>query len=131
MKLLAALGGMTLAFPFIAVGPAAADPDTTVIAPKVAATCTAKVSTKYTKSSAVKSAVAATDVVASMEPSVYCTTVNKIVAKGVNAGYEKPYRSNGYKCTPSVSGDTTAFVCKFAGADNPTKAVVTFKVVYR
>ncbi len=57
-------------------------------------------------------------------------TVAKVVRKGVNNGYQMPYRSQGYQCTPIVRGDTTSFTCRLQGADVPTKVVLRFKAAY-
>lgn len=58
-------------------------------------------------------------------------TVATVVRKGVNGGYQKPYKSEGYNCTPVVRGEKTSFTCKLRGADVPTGITLTFTVVYR
>jgi hypothetical protein len=58
-------------------------------------------------------------------------TVARIVQKGVNGGYQRPYQSQGFRCTPVVKGETTSFTCKLRGADVPTIVTLKFNVVYR
>jgi hypothetical protein len=58
-------------------------------------------------------------------------TVSAVVRKGVNGGYQSPYRAEGYRCTPVVRGEKTSFTCKLMGADVPTTVRLTFTVVYR
>jgi hypothetical protein len=58
-------------------------------------------------------------------------TVAAVVRKGVNGGYQSPYKSEGYSCTPVVRGEKTSFTCKLRGADVPTTIKLTFTVVYR
>jgi len=58
-------------------------------------------------------------------------TVATVVRKGVNGGYQSPYRSEGYRCTPTIRGEKTTFNCKLMGADVPTTARLSFTVVYR
>jgi hypothetical protein len=57
-------------------------------------------------------------------------TVSKVVRKGVNGGYQMPYRAQGYSCNPIVRGGTTSFFCRLQGADVPTKVLVRFKANY-
>jgi hypothetical protein len=58
-------------------------------------------------------------------------TVAKVVQKGVNGGYQRPYQSQGFSCRPVVKGQTTSFTCKLRGADVPTIVTLKFNVVYR
>lgn len=58
-------------------------------------------------------------------------TVSKVVRKGVNGGYQRPYQAEGYRCTATVKGENTSFACTLKGADVPTKVRLTFSVVYR
>lgn len=58
-------------------------------------------------------------------------SIAAIVRKGVNGGYQRPYSSEGFRCTPAVRGETTSFTCKLRGADVPTTVKLTFAVVYR
>jgi hypothetical protein len=58
-------------------------------------------------------------------------TVSAVVRKGVNGGYQRPYSSEGYRCTPTVRGEKTSFNCKLMGADVPTTIRLSFTVVYR
>ncbi len=58
-------------------------------------------------------------------------TVAKVVRKGVNGGYQRPYKSEGYRCAVVVHGETTSFTCTLHGADVPTSIRLTFAVVYR
>ncbi len=59
------------------------------------------------------------------------TTVSKVVRKGVNGGYQRPYQAEGYRCTATVKGEKTSFACTLKGADVPTKVRLTFSVIYR
>jgi hypothetical protein len=59
------------------------------------------------------------------------STVSAVVRKGVNGGYQRPYRAEGYRCTPVVRGEKTSFTCKLVGADVPTTVRLSFTVVYR
>ena len=54
-------------------------------------------------------------------------TIAKVVRKGVNGGYQMPYQSQGYNCTPIVRGNTTSFTCRLRGADVPTTVKLRFK----
>jgi hypothetical protein len=58
-------------------------------------------------------------------------TVAAVVRKGVNRGYQSPYSSEGYRCTPIIRGEKTTFNCKLMGADVPTTVRLSFTVVYR
>jgi hypothetical protein len=58
-------------------------------------------------------------------------SVAKVVQKGVNGGYQRPYQSQGFSCKPVVRGQTTSFTCKLRGADVPTIVTLKFNVVYR
>ena len=58
-------------------------------------------------------------------------TVAKVIQKGVNGGYQRPYQSEGFRCSPIVRGETTSFTCKLRGADVPTIVTLKFNVVYR
>jgi hypothetical protein len=58
-------------------------------------------------------------------------TVAAVVRKGVNGGYQSPYASEGYRCTPVIRGEKTTFNCKLMGADVPTTIRLNFTVVYR
>ena len=59
------------------------------------------------------------------------STVAKVVQKGVDGGYQSPYQSEGFRCSPIVRGETTTFTCKLRGADVPTIVTLKFNVVYR
>jgi hypothetical protein len=54
-------------------------------------------------------------------------TIAKVVRKGVNGGYEI---SQGYRCTPSVNGQTASFTCKLRGGDVTTAIKLTFNARY-
>ena len=77
-------------------------------------------------------------VVTNPEPSVrdwYSrSTIQKVVRKGVNNQYQKPYNSQGYRCVPvldgSMSASTARFTCTLRGADVPTTVKVTFTVPF-
>lgn len=58
-------------------------------------------------------------------------TVAKVVRKGVNHGYQMPYMSQGYHCTPTVKRARTRFRCRLRGADVPTMVKLTYAVKYR
>ena len=58
-------------------------------------------------------------------------TIATVVRKGVNGGYQSPYSSEGYRCTPTIRGEKTTFNCKLMGADVPTTIRLSFTVVYR
>jgi len=57
-------------------------------------------------------------------------TISRVVRKGINGRYEMPYVSQGFRCTPSVTGQTAKFTCKLRGADVPTTIKLTFKARY-
>jgi hypothetical protein len=59
------------------------------------------------------------------------STVRTVVQKGVNAGRQSPYINNGFRCTPTVKGQNTNFVCSLRGADVPTTVTFSYSVVYR
>jgi hypothetical protein len=58
-------------------------------------------------------------------------TVAAVVRRGVNGGYQSPYASEGYRCTPVIRGEKTTFNCKLVGADVSTTIRLSFTVVYR
>jgi hypothetical protein len=58
-------------------------------------------------------------------------SVAAVVRKGVNGGYQRPYTSEGYRCTPAVRGENTSFTCKLKGADVPTTVRLSFAVTFR
>lgn len=63
-------------------------------------------------------------------------TVNAVVRKGVNGGYQSPYQAQGYQCVPKVKPQSngssiTSFNCKLQGADVPTTVRLSYNVVYR
>ena len=57
--------------------------------------------------------------------------VAKVVRKGINGGYQNPYKSQGYACTPAIRGEHTNFSCVLRGADVPTTVHLRFSVIYR
>ena len=79
--------------------------------------------------------VTATATVTSPDPKVKSwwsnQAVSTVVRKGVNGGYQRPYVSEGYRCSTVVSGSLTSFTCKLMGADVPTAVRLTFAVTYR
>ncbi|MBE2319824.1 hypothetical protein DVA67_027920 [Solirubrobacter sp. CPCC 204708] len=62
------------------------------------------------------------------------STVQQVVRQGVNNGYQKPYMSQGFRCTPTLDGSmnasTARFTCKLQGADVPTTVTLTFTAPY-
>jgi hypothetical protein len=62
------------------------------------------------------------------------STVQQVVRYGVNNGYQKPYMSQGFRCTPTLDGSmnasTAKFTCKLQGADVPTTVLLTFTAPY-
>ena len=62
------------------------------------------------------------------------STVQQVVRQGVNNGYQKPYMSQGFRCTPTLDGSmnasTARFTCKLQGADVPTTVTLTFSAPY-
>jgi hypothetical protein len=62
------------------------------------------------------------------------STIQKVVRAGVNQKIQKPYTSQGYRCTPTLDGSmnasTARFTCKLQGADVPTSVTLTFTVPY-
>ena len=58
-------------------------------------------------------------------------TVAKVVRKGVNGGYQRPYKTQGYNCGVVVRGERTTSRAHLHGADVPTSIRLTFSVVYR
>jgi len=63
------------------------------------------------------------------------STIQKVVRKGVNNEYQKPYNSQGYRCVPVLNGSmnasTAKFTCKLQGADVPTTVKLTFTVPFQ
>ena len=62
------------------------------------------------------------------------STVQQVVRQGVNNGYQMPYMSQGFRCTPTLDGSmnasTARFTCKLQGADVPTTVTLTFTAPY-
>ena len=62
------------------------------------------------------------------------STVQQVVRQGVNNGYQMPYMSQGFRCTPTLDGSmnasTARFTCKLRGADVPTTVTLTFTAPY-
>jgi len=61
-------------------------------------------------------------------------TIAKVVRKGVDNGYQKPYNAQGYRCTPVLDGSMNAsaahFTCKLRGGDVPTTVKVTYTAAF-
>jgi hypothetical protein len=57
-------------------------------------------------------------------------TIAKVVRKGVNGRYEMPYTSQGFRCTPTVTGQMANFTCKLRGGDVATTIKLTFAARY-
>jgi hypothetical protein len=57
-------------------------------------------------------------------------TIAKVVRKGINGKYEMPYRSQGFRVTPTVNGQTVTFIGKLRGADVPTTVKLKFSARY-
>jgi hypothetical protein len=57
-------------------------------------------------------------------------TITTVVQKGVNGGYQEPYSSQGYLCTPVIRSTTTSFTCALRGADVATTVRLTFAVKF-
>jgi hypothetical protein len=62
------------------------------------------------------------------------STIQQVVRQGVNNGYQMPYSSQGFQCTPTLDGamnaSTARFTCKLRGADVPTAVTLTFTAPY-
>ena len=62
------------------------------------------------------------------------STVQQVVREGINNQYQKPYMSEGFRCTPTLDGSmnasTAKFTCKLQGADVPTTVQLTFTAPY-
>ncbi|MDA0179440.1 hypothetical protein OJ997_03965 [Solirubrobacter phytolaccae] len=62
------------------------------------------------------------------------STVQQVVREGINNKYQKPYMSEGFRCTPTLDGSmnasTAKFTCKLQGADVPTTVLLTFTAPY-
>ncbi|RKQ93015.1 hypothetical protein C8N24_2874 [Solirubrobacter pauli] len=62
------------------------------------------------------------------------STIQSMVREGIDNGYEMPYMSQGFRCTPvldgSMNASTAHFTCKLQGADVPTGVTVTFTAPY-
>jgi|ERR1700729_2484630 hypothetical protein len=58
-------------------------------------------------------------------------TIRTVVQKGINSGRQSPYSNNGFRCTPTIKGQNTNFVCSLKGADVPTTVTFSYSVVYR
>jgi hypothetical protein len=58
------------------------------------------------------------------------STIQRVVWDGVNKGVQKPYMSEGFRCTPvldgSMNASTARFTCKLQGADLPTTVTLTY-----
>jgi hypothetical protein len=80
------------------------------------------------------STVAASATVSDPEPTVAGwwsrKTITAVVQKGVNGGYQEPYSSQGYLCTPVIQAATTSFTCALRGADVATTVRLTFAVKF-
>jgi hypothetical protein len=62
------------------------------------------------------------------------STIQQVVREGINNKYQKPYMSEGFRCTPTLDGSmnasTAKFTCKLQGADVPTTVLLTFTAPY-
>ena len=56
--------------------------------------------------------------------------IAKVVRKGINGKFEMPYRSQGFRVTPAVNGNTVTFTGKLRGGDVPTAVTLTFRARY-
>ena len=54
-----------------------------------------------------------------------------VVRKGVTGGYQMPFTSNGFRCTPTVHAQSTNYLCSLRGADVPTTVWLAFAVSFR
>lgn len=126
MKKLIAVAAGALVLPAVLAPAASAD---TVIAKEASGICHTKVSTKYTKSTSIKSGLNVTNLTAANESAAGCSGANKAVRKAVNGGYERPFSVAGWKCTPTVTGHKATFTCTFS--KGVTKADLHFGVTYK
>ena len=55
-------------------------------------------------------------------------TVSFVVKKAAKGGYQEPFNSQGYQCTPSVTSRATRFTCRLRGADVATTVRLTFSL---
>lgn len=58
-------------------------------------------------------------------------TIRSTVQKGVNNARQTPYTANGFRCTATLKGEHTNFVCTLRGADVPTTVNFRYSIVYR
>jgi hypothetical protein len=53
-------------------------------------------------------------------------TISTVVRAGVDARNDKPYASEGYRCTSVLDADLTRYDCTLHAADGPTSVALTF-----
>lgn len=58
-------------------------------------------------------------------------TVTGVVRHGIEHGYQRPYTSHGYRCTPDVKGKVTRYVCTRREAGLATFVQIRFDVRYK
>ena len=57
-------------------------------------------------------------------------SIDAVVRKAINGGYQRPFVSQGFRCTPTVHPNATSFLCMLRGADVPTTVWVAFSAQY-
>lgn len=110
-------------------GPAAASPTKTVTY-----TVTVKKGVLVDNATSVRAKVLVTNPQRNVSDWWSRSTVNAVVRKGVNNGFEEPYNSQGYRCVPILDGamnvSNANFTCRLRGADVPTTVRLTFTAPY-
>lgn len=109
-----------------------AGPDTTIVAKKISATYVVPNPRRgKARGKTITADLTAKNLVKEMLPFTTYNTVSKVVTKGVKGLYEMPYKSQGYDCTPTVTGKKAEFTCVAKGADNPMNSQIDFTVNYK
>ncbi len=60
-----------------------------------------------------------------------CQAPAAIVTRIGATGIEKPFAAQGFRCTPSISGASGRWTCRFQAADTSGQITLTFRTRYR
>ena len=94
----------------------------------VTSTCVVAKSGKAKSATTVK--ITGSNLAASFLSSTGCQSPVAIVQKIAKTGVQQPFTSGLYNCTPSISGSTGKWTCKFQAADTGGKLTLTFTYKY-
>lgn len=108
-------------------GTAVAAANTTVVT-KVTGSCV--VARSGTAKSTTSVAIAGSNVASAFNTMTGCQAPVAIVQRIARTGVEMPFNSQGFRCTPSMTGSTGRWKCLFQAADTATRITLSFSYRY-